>query len=480
VLESRDEIYIGGAWRTPAGEPLDIVSPHTGEIIAKAPTAGPVDVRDAVDAARTAFCDGRWSAREPADRVAAVRHVAELYGGRRDDLAAVISAEMGAPATFARRAHTGLPWMMMQALCDLAEHHPWTERRPGAFGREVRVERRPAGVVAAIVPWNMPQFLIVAKLVPALLAGCSVLLKPAPETPLDALLLAEILDEAGIPPGVVNVVPGGADVGRLLVGHRGVDKITFTGSTAAGRQVAALAAAGPTPVALELGGKSPAIVLDDADPTHVATAVRIASLSNSGQLCNALTRIIVPTARQDEFAGALADEAARLRVGDPDDPTTDLGPLASQRQHRRVQAAIQAGIDAGARLVTGGPGRPEGLTHGWYVRPTVFADADNAMAIARDEIFGPVLTVIPYADEQDAVRIANDTDYGLAGSVFTADAEHGLAIARRIRTGIVGINEGYAMDPAAPFGGVRASGYGRELGPEGLDAYLTLQSISIA
>jgi acyl-CoA reductase-like NAD-dependent aldehyde dehydrogenase len=336
------------------------------------------------------------------------------------------------------------------------------------------------GVVAAIVPWNMPQFLIVTKLIPALLAGCTVVLKPAPESPLDALLLAELIADSGIPSGVVNVLPGPAGVGERLVRHPGVDKVSFTGSTAAGRAVAAAAAAGLKRVSLELGGKSAAVVLSDADPAAVATAVRSASLSNSGQICNALTRILVPAGRAAEFTDALAAEMESLVIGDPTDAETQIGPLVARRQQERVRGYIEAGCAEGARLVTGGPGLPAGVDRGWYVQPTLFADADNSMRIAREEIFGPVLTVIPYPDEDAAVAIANDSDYGLAGSVFTADTERGLAIAARIRTGTFGVNQGYTMDPFAPFGGVKGSGYGRELGREGLDGYTDTKSISVA
>ena len=295
----------------------------------------------------------------------------------------------------AQRAQVGLPAMMMRAFCDLAQRHPWQEARPGFFGADVQVRKEPVGVVAAIVPWNMPQFLIVTKLVPALLSGCTVVLKPAPESPLDALLLAELLDQVDLPPGVVSVVTGGVEVGERLVGHAGVDKVSFTGSTAAGRAVAAACAANLTRVSLELGGKSAAIILDDAAPEKVAAGVRSASLSNSGQICNALTRVLVPAARHDEYVDALATEMSGIAVGDPSDPATQMGPLVSQRQQRRVRDYIEIGQREGAKLVIGGTGMPDGLDRGWYVQPTLFAAADNAMRIAREEIFGPVITVIP-------------------------------------------------------------------------------------
>lgn len=479
-MQERTDVYIGGSWVRAGGLTVDVVSPHTEDVIARVATASARDVDHAVAAAHDAFGRGPWPRLDPAERMAAVRRLIERYGERRVDMAELISAEMGAPITFAGRAHVGLPLAMATSLCDLAEKVVWQERRPGAFGGEVVVRREPVGVVAAIVPWNMPQFLIVTKLVPALLAGCTVVVKPALETPLDALFLAEIVDEVGFPSGVVNVVTGGGDTGEHLVAHPGVDKVSFTGSTAAGRKVAALCAEGLKRVTLELGGKSAAIVLDDADPLAVAQAVRVASLSNSGQICNALTRVLVPVARADEFTEALAATAAALRVGDPADPATDLGPLVSRRQRDRVVGYVQDGIDAGARLVTGGVDLPEGIGRGWYVRPTVFSAVDNSIRIAQEEIFGPVLTVVPYTDEESAVGIANDSQYGLAGSVFTADITHGLDIASRVRTGTFGVNQGYGMDPAAPFGGVKASGCGRELGPEGFDSYIELKSISIA
>ncbi|OMC45272.1 aldehyde dehydrogenase, partial [Mycolicibacterium fortuitum] len=403
-----------------------------------------------------------------------------IYTGRRGEMAQLISAEMGAPISFAQRAQVGLPAMMMSAFCDLAETYPWHETRTGFFGSDVRIQKQPVGVVAAIVPWNMPQFLIVTKLVPALLAGCAVVLKPAPESPLDAVLLSDMLKEVGLPDGVVSVIQGDAGVGARLVGHPGVDKVSFTGSSAAGRAVAAAAAANLTKVSLELGGKSAAIILDDADPDTVAAGVRSASLSNSGQICNALTRIVVPATREREFVDALADRMNALVVGDPADPATELGPLVSRRQQQRVRDYIDLGRNEGARMVCGGTDLPDGVDSGWYVRPTLFAGADNSMRIAREEIFGPVLTVIGYRDEDEAIAIANDSDYGLAGSVWTADTDRGISVAERVQTGTFGVNQGYTMDPFAPFGGIKDSGYGRELGREGLEGYLETKSIAVA
>ncbi|MDH6245054.1 aldehyde dehydrogenase [Mycobacterium sp. OTB74] len=459
---------------------IKVVAPHSESVLAEVAAATPADVDDAVGAARRAFDEGPWARLDPAERIATVRRLAEIYGSRGKEMAELISQEIGAPISFAQRAQVGLPTMMMPAFCDVAEQYTWQQDRTGFFGAPVCVRKEPVGVVGAIVPWNMPQFLIVTKLVPALLAGCTVVLKPAPESTLDALLLDEILAELDLPAGVVTVLPGNVATGAALAGHAGLDKVSFTGSTAAGRAVAAACAPNLTKVSLELGGKSAGIVLDDADPQTVAAAVRSASLSNSGQICNALTRILVPASRAADFVDALADQMNSLVVGDPSDKATQLGPLVSQRQQQRVRDYIAAGQDAGARLVVGGTAMPDGVDTGWYVRPTLFADATNDMSIAREEIFGPVLTVIPYRDIDDAVAIANDSDYGLAGSVFTADTDRGVAVAERVRTGTFGVNQGYTMDPFAPFGGVKGSGYGRELGPEGLESYLDTKSIAVA
>ncbi|MGH3597467.1 MAG: aldehyde dehydrogenase, partial [Mycobacterium sp.] len=427
----------------------------------------------AVAAARRAFDHGPWPRLDPRERMRKVEELAAIYAGHLDEMADLITAEMGSPRSFSRLGQAAGAASMMHLALAAARDFPWVERRQGVLG-EVHLRRAPVGVVGAIVPWNVPQFLIMPKLIPALIAGCTVIVKPAPETPLDALWLAEMIEQLNLPDGVVSVLPGGPDVGEALVRHPGVDKIAFTGSSAVGRRIAALCGEQLKRVSLELGGKSAAIVLDDADIGKTVNELKTASLMNNGQACVAQTRILVSERRRDEVVGALAEMMSGLQVGDPSDEATDIGPLVAQRQQHRVQDYIRSGLKEGARIVLGG--EDPANERGWYVRPTLFTDATNDMRIAREEIFGPVLTVLTYRDEDDALRIANNSDYGLAGSVWTADIAHGLEIAAGVRTGTYGINM-YTLDISSPFGGFKQSGIGREFGPEGLSEYVELQSV---
>jgi betaine-aldehyde dehydrogenase len=474
-MADQNAFYIGGSWVAPTSEGrIEVVSPHTEEVIGTVPDGQPEDMDVAVAAARRAFEE--WGATRFEERLAVAERFAGLYAGRLVEMADVITAEMGSPASFSQLAQSPAPWMMLNAFIEVAKDYPWEETRAGVLAPEVIVRREAVGVVAAIVPWNVPQFVTMSKLAPALLTGCTLVLKPAPETPLDAYLLADILDEAGVPPGVVNIVPAGREAGEHLVRHPGIDKVAFTGSTAAGRRIAAICGEQLKRCSLELGGKSAAIILDDADLTSAMGGLRFASLMNNGQACVAQTRILASRRRYDEVVDALAGMVAGMQVGDPSDSATEIGPLVAERQQERVEKYIALGQEEGARVVVGGNGRPTGLDKGWYVRPTVFADATNDMRIAREEIFGPVLTVIPFESVEDAVHIANDSDYGLAGSVWTADIEQGLDVARRVRTGTYGVNQ-YTMDFMAPFGGYKASGVGREFGREGMDHYTEIKSI---
>jgi len=469
-----NQLFIGGHWRKPSTEErLTVISPHSEKPIGDVPAASPADVDAAVTAARHAFDHGPWPRLDPRERMQKVEELATIYSGHIDEMADLITDEMGSPRSFSRLGQAAAAVAMMHLTLAVARDFPWTERRNGVLG-EVHLHRAPVGVVAAIVPWNVPQFLIMPKLIPALIAGCPVIVKPAPETPLDALWLAEMIEQLGLPDGVVSVLPGGTDVGEALVRHPGVDKVSFTGSSAVGRRIAGLCGEQLKRVSLELGGKSAAIILDDADIDKTVQELKSASLMNNGQACVAQTRILVSERRRDDVVDALAEMMSGLRVGDPSDEATDIGPLVAQRQQARVQDYIRTGVKEGARMVLGGEDSPH--SQGWYVQPTLFVDATNDMRIAREEIFGPVLSVLTYRDEEDAVRIANDSDYGLAGSVWTSDIAHGLEIAASVRAGTYGINM-YTLDIGSPFGGFKQSGIGREFGPEGLHEYVEVQSV---
>ncbi len=474
-MRRHEKLFIGGEWVAPAGTgTIEVISPHTEEVVGSVPEGTTEDMDRAVAAARQAFDHGPWPRMTFAERAEVIGRLAAIYNERQGEMAQIITEEMGSPISFSNLAQAPQPLGMLQYYAELGKTFEQEEQRPGLFG-PITVRREPVGVVAAVVPWNVPQFVTMTKVAPALLAGCAIVLKPAPETPLDAYLLAEWAAEAGLPAGVLNVVVAGREVGEHLVSHPGVDKVAFTGSTAAGRRIAAVCGEQLKRVSLELGGKSAAIILDDADLPASMGFLTMASLMNNGQACVAQTRILASRNRYDEVVDAVAGMVNGQAVGDPADPATGIGPLVAKRQQDRVEGYIKIGMDEGAKVVVGGLERPH--DRGWYVAPTVFANVTNDMRIAREEIFGPVLAVIPYEDEADAVRIANDSDYGLAGTVWTADTEHGMDVARQVRTGTYGVNC-FMLETNAPFGGYKASGVGRELGPEGLNSYLEYKTIA--
>jgi betaine-aldehyde dehydrogenase len=472
-----DKLFIGGKWVDPAGTgTIDVISPHTEEVMARVPEGTEADIDRAVAAAREAFDHGPWPRMTPQERCAIVQRFTEIYASKMGELAALITEEMGSPITFSELAQAPSPWMMLTTFLRIAETFDWEETRVGMLGEPVIVRREPVGVVGAVAPWNVPQFNVMNKLAPALVTGCTIVIKPAPETPIDMNVVADWLVEAGVPEGVVSIVPGGPAVGEYLVRHAGVDKISFTGSTAVGRKIGAICGEQLKRFSLELGGKSAAIILDDADLGAMMEDLKFASLMNNGQACIAQTRLLASKGRYDEVVDAVGGMMSALNTGDPADRATDIGPLVAKRQQERVEKYIALGQEEGARVVVGGSGRPSGLDKGWYVQPTLFAGVSNDMRIAQEEIFGPVLVVIPYEDEEDAIRIANESEYGLAGSVWTKDSDHAIDIARRIRTGTLAVNR-YLMDFIAPFGGFKSSGMGREFGREGLEEYTEAKSI---
>jgi betaine-aldehyde dehydrogenase len=470
----RDEFFIGGEWQRPSGVGwLELVCPSTEQVFGRVPLAVAEDMDRAVAAARAAFERGDWCAMPVTERAAVFGRVARLLEQRTEEFAPLLVAEMGIPIATSASKVTATS-RLLDVYVELVDEVPQRERRAGVFG-PVEVVREPVGVVGAIVPWNGPLFVTMMKLAPALMSGCTAVLKPSPEVALDSYLIAECFEQAGLPPGVLSIVPAGRDVGAHLVGHPGVDKISFTGSTAAGRAIAAQCGAGLKRLSAELGGKSAAVVLDDADLDAVVSAVEQSALGTNGQQCFGLTRVLATPAVYDAVVERLADRVAALRVGDPFDYATQLGPLVSARQRDRVEHYITTGVEEGARMVAGGRSAPP---KGWYVSPTVFADVKNSMRIAQEEIFGPVLCVIPVHDMDEAVAVANDSPYGLSGAVFTDDIERGLDVARRVRAGTYTIN-GFRVDWRAPFGGVKASGVGREHGIEVFAQYTETKSISL-
>jgi aldehyde dehydrogenase (NAD+) len=465
------QLFINGDFRL-ADKAEPVLEAGTGELLGDGASATEADIDAAVAAARAALRG--WRSTSPDHRANVLLAFAAALHARAAGTTELVTRENGMPMRLSRGANGLFPAALLGYYAKLITETPIEEIRPSMTGHTI-VRREPVGVVAAIVPWNYPQALAAFKLAPALAAGCTVVLKASPETALDALVFAEAAKEAGIPPGVLNVVPGGAAAGAHLVSHPGVDKVSFTGSTAVGRIIGEVCGRLLRPVTLELGGKSAAIILDDADLDAAMVGLKSVSLINNGQTCYLGSRILAPRSRYGEVVDALAHLVGGLAVGDPLDMATDIGPVVSARQRERVLGYIEDGKRSGAKLIAGG-GVPAGQPRGWFVEPTVFADVDNSARIAQEEIFGPVLAVIPYDSDDQAIALANDSEFGLAGTVWSTDNERATEVAREIHTGTVGIND-YQLDMGAPFGGVKASGIGRELGPEGLDEFFSLKSI---
>jgi aldehyde dehydrogenase (NAD+) len=470
---TRDKLFIDGGWVEPAGSgTIDVVNPATEEVIGIIPEGTPEDADRAVRAASAAFAS--WSGVDPHERAGLCAAIGAKLTERADELAVLITGELGMPLEQARAIQAGLPALNFSSMTDIVEEVAWQEEVGNSL-----IVREPVGVVAAITPWNYPLNQIALKVAPAMTAGCTVVLKPSEVAPLNAFVLAEACEAVGLPAGVFNLVTGyGSVVGEAIVSHPQTDMVSFTGSTRAGRRVSELAAARVKPVAVELGGKSPNVILDDADLETAVTDGVGKCFLNSGQTCSALTRMLVPRERleaAEQIAAAVADA---YTPGDPLADGSAMGPVVSDVQLERVRGYIERGEQEGAKLVTGGAQPPEGLEQGYFVRPTVFSEVTPDMTIAQEEIFGPVLAIMPYEDEEDAVRIANDTEYGLSGGVWSADEERAKNVAARIRSGQVAINGG-TWNPMAPFGGFKQSGHGREAGRYGLEEYLVAKSLQL-
>ncbi len=472
-VQVKSKIFIDGEWVESNGaDPIEVVNPTTEETIGTVPGCSPVDVDRAVEAARAAF--ESWSQTSREERAGYLAAIAAGLNERGDEIAATITQELGMPLKLSRIIQVGLPASQFAATPGLMEEVAWEEEIGSS-----RVLREPVGVLGAITPWNYPLNQIAAKVAPALAAGCTVVLKPSEVTPLNAFQLAEVIEAAGLPAGVFNLVTGvGPVVGEAIAAHPGIDMVSFTGSTRAGRRVSELAAESVKPVAMELGGKSPNLILDDADLERAVPDGVAKCFLNSGQTCSALTRMLVPRQRLAEAEELAKATAETFTPGDPFESSTRLGPLVSEVQRERVRGYIQKGVDEGARLITGGANAPEDLERGFFVSPTVFSEVEAEMTIGQEEIFGPVLAIQPYEGEDDAIRIANSTPYGLAGGVWSADTDRAIAVARRIRTGQIEINGG-AFNPLAPFGGYGQSGHGRENGRYGIEELLQVKSLQL-
>lgn len=466
--------YVAGTWVDAGpGESIAVTSPATGDVLGGVGVAGPAEVDSAVAAARSALDTEPWSAATPTDRAAMLGRLADAIATRKNDFAELTTAEIGSPRKWSTFGQVLTAVGALKTVAAITAEYPFSSTRPSASGGSVEVRQLPVGVVGAIIPWNTPLFIAALKLGPAIAAGCTVVLKPAPDAPLAACLLTEVFTAAGLPDGVVNIVNGGVSTGQALVEHRGVDKISFTGSTTAGAAIAAACGAQLRRCSTELGGKSAAIVLDDAPLESTVAGLVGGVMGNNGQVCAALTRILLPRSRYDEFVDAFTAAVEALIIGDPADRATDIGPVINAAARDRIEGSLLRARRDGASVLLGGnrPDRP-----GWFVSPAVVA-ADNAMEIAQEEVFGPVAVVLSYDGDDDAVAIANDSRYGLVGAVWSADSERATAVASRLRTGSVAINTSAVLDFGSPFGGFKQSGIGRECGPEGIAAFVELQAI---
>ncbi len=472
-VQAKEQVFIGGEWVEPeASGTLEVVNSTSEETMGSIPACTAADADRAVAAARDAF--EPWSQTPREERAGFMSAISAGLAERADEIAATISQELGMPLTLSKMIQAGLPIAQFGAMPKLLEEVRWEEE----IGNS-RVLREPVGVLGAITPWNYPLNQIACKVAPALAAGCTVVLKPSEIVPLNAFILAEVIEAAGLPAGAFNLVTGtGPVVGEAIAGHPGVDMVSFTGSTRAGRRVSELASATVKPVAMELGGKSPNVILDDADLSKAVPDGVGKCYLNSGQTCSALTRMLVPREKLAEAEQIAAQAAESFTPGDPFEQSTRLGPLVSETQRERVRGYIEKGEAEGAKLLTGGTAAPEGLDKGFFVRPTVFSEVTPEMTIAQEEIFGPVLAIQPYDGEDDAVRIANDTAYGLAGGVWSADQDRAIGVAKRIRTGQIEINGG-AFNPLAPFGGYKQSGHGRENGRYAIEELLQVKSLQL-
>ena len=470
-----DKLFIGGEWVAPlSGESIEVESPVSEEIVARVAAAGNADMGRAVEAARAAFDHGPWPTTPPAERGAMLMKLADALERRVPEIAAAWCAQIGGLEKNSIPMQMGSV-MGLRGIAALGESFAWTETRKGMMVDTAIIAREPVGVVVGIAPWNAPFGIMMNKVAYSLIAGCTVIMKPSPETPLEAYIIAEAAEEAGLPPGTVNLVPAGRDASDHLIHSKGIDKVSFTGSSAAGMHIASVCGAKMTRATFELGGKSAAIVRDDFPLEAAAQILGNTITVLSGQVCAMLSRAIVTKDRHDELAEKIAEVMKGVKIGDPSDPDTQLGPLAMKRQLERVEMYIEEGRKSGADLVTGGQ-RPAHMNKGYYMEPTLFANVDNKSRIAQEEIFGPVLCLIPAEDEEDAIRIANESDFGLNGSVLTGDAQAAYDIARKVRTGVVGQN-GMRMEFGQPFGGFKQSGIGREGGEEGLWSFLETKTI---